>query len=163
MDLAMQLAWTALAVAAVALVARHRGPRGLWWLVAAACVVVAVDKAVDLQTHVFATGKAAARAALAALGLDGARKPVKAALLLAGTLAALAAFAWLLRRDRAIDAPKRLACAGLALVVALVGLRFAPGMGWLADVRASWAVEAVACGLVAIGLRGGFRRCDRTD
>jgi hypothetical protein len=163
MDLAMQLAWTVLAAAAVALVARRRGARGLWWLVAAACIVVAGDKWLDLQTAVFAAGKEAARGLLAALGLADARKPVKAALLLAATLVALAAIVWLARRDRAIDRDKQLAVAGLALVVALVGLRFAPGMAWLADPRAGWAVEVVALVLVGVGLRGGFRRCDRTD
>lgn len=163
MDLVMQAAWSVLAVAAAALLVRQRAPRGLWWLVAAACIVVAIDKAVDLQTRVFEGGKVALGAVLDGLGIGAARRAAKALALAVVTVGAIASLVWFVRRDRAIDRSKLLAVAGLALVLALVGVRILPGMAWLADPRAGWAVEAVACALVACGLRGGFRRCDRTD
>lgn len=163
MDAVMQVAWTALAVAAVALAAKLRRPRGLWPALAALCVVIAVDKAVDLQTPAYALARETARAALAAIGLADARRAVKAALLVAGTLVALAALVVLLRRSPRATRGERFAVAAFALVAALVGLRFVPGLGWLADPRLGWACEAVACGLLATGLADGFRRCDRTD
>jgi len=158
MDVVMQCAWTALAVAAVLLVLRPRGGRGLWWFVASACVVIALDKAIDVQTFVFHSAKELTGELLAAVGLAEARKRVKVAMLLAATIVGLAALLWLVRRDRAIDRAKLLACTGLALVMALVGIRAVPGLDRLADPRAGWVVEAIACSCVAAGLWGGFRR-----
>lgn len=163
MDGAMQAAWTLLALAAVLLVLRLRRPRGLWPALAALCVVIAVDKAVDLQTPAFAAAREAARALLGALGLAGARGVVKAALLLGATIVALGVVAVVLRRSPRATRGERLALAAFAAVAALVGLRFVPGLGWLADPRVGWACEALACGLLIAGLADGFRRCDRTD
>lgn len=163
MDGAMQAAWTLLALAAVRLVARLRAPRGLWPALAALCVVIAVDKAIDLQTPAFAAAREAARALLGALGLADARRAVKAALLVGATLVALGAAIVVLRRSPRATRGERFALAGFAVVAALVGLRFVPGLGWLADPRIGWACEAVACGLLVVGLADGFRRCDRTD
>lgn len=163
MDVVMQVAWTALAIAAVALAARLRAPRGLWPALAALCVVVAVDKAVDLQTPIFAAAREAARALLAAVGLADARRALKATLLVGGTLVALGVVAVVVRRSPRASRGERPALAAFAVVAALVGLRFVPGLGWLADPRLGWACEAVACGLLVAGLADGFRRCDRTD
>jgi hypothetical protein len=158
MDLLMQAAWTLLAVAAVLLPCRRRAPaRDAWWLVAAACCLVALDKAVDVQVWCFTTAKALVQAAVASLGLDGERRLLRHVLLVAATGAAVVGTVVLVRRDPDLDRAKRCALAGLVLVVLLVGLRLLPGFAWLHDERVGWLVEGLGCGLVAIGLRRGFR------
>ena len=163
MDLVMQCAWLALAVAAIALLARCPSPRGCWWIVAAGCALAAADEWFDLQSACFRFGKEVAGAALHAVGFDAHRPLAKVALLGFGTLAAVAAVWWFARRDRAFDRSKALACAGLALALAFVGARLLPGLTWLFDSPVGVAIEVVAWALVSIGVRGGFRRCDRTD
>jgi hypothetical protein len=163
MDLVMQLAWSALAAAAILLLLRRRAPHGAWWLVAAGCTLAAVDEWFDLQSAVFRFGKSAAEAALHGLGLDAHRAEAKVAALAVGTTAALVAVWWTACRDRAFDRSKALACAGLALALAFVGCRLLPGWTWLFDSHAGLAIEVAAWLLVSIGVRGGFRRCDRTD
>ncbi|MFN6194076.1 MAG: hypothetical protein ACK5BN_09680 [Planctomycetota bacterium] len=162
MDLVMQSAWLLLAVAAIALVARCRGPRGCWWLVTAGCVLAAVDEWFDLQSACFRLGKEVAGVALHAFGFDAQRPLAKVALLAAGTCLAVAAVWWAARRDRAFDRHKAIACAGLALALAFVGCRLLPGLVWLFDSALGLAIEAGAWCLVSIGVVGGLRRCDRT-
>jgi len=159
----MPLAWLALAVAATALLARCRSPGGCWWIVAAGCMFAAVDEWIDLQSACFRLGKAVAGAALHAFGLDAHRPLAKVALLGLGTLAAVTAVWWFARRDRAFDRSKAIACAGLALALVFVGARLLPGLTWLFDSPVGVAIEVVAWALISIGVRGGFRRCDRAD
>lgn len=159
-DFVMQIVWTALAAAAVALAAKLRAPRGLWPAFAALCVVIAIDKAVDLQTHAYVAATAMARALLDALGLADARGTVKAALLV---VVAAGIVAVILRSAPRATRGERFALAAFALVAALVGAHFVPGLGWLNASRLDWAGEALACGLLVAGLVDGFRRCGRAD
>ena len=163
MDLFMQIAWLALAIAAIALLARCPAPRGCWWIVAAGCTLAAIDEWFDLQSVAFRLGKWAAGAVVHAAGLDAHRSAAKVGVLVVGTAAAVAAVWWVARRDRAFHRDKALACAGLALALAFVGCRLLPGMTWLFDSDLGLAIEAAAWLLVSFGVRGGFRRCDRTD
>jgi hypothetical protein len=156
MDLVMQIAWIAAAAAAVVLVRRRRGsPRAIWRIAAAGLVVIALDKALDLQNLLLALAKWGVRE-LAGGDLGEHRQLLRDALLVAATIAGVAFVVWLSRRERARERGSLLALTGLAMVAVLVGLRLVPAFGTLHDERVGWLVEAVALACVGAGLRRGF-------
>lgn len=157
-DLITLVVWAVLAfVSGLLLWRRPAARRGAWLVVAGFCVVVAVDKAFDLQTIGYEVLRFVARGGEVLLELPEHDRRVKAGILLLGTMLAMAAIAFLVHRDRPLDGGRRPALLGIGLVVSLVGMRFVPGLGRLADERIGWAVEALAVACLGIGLRRGFR------
>jgi hypothetical protein len=151
--------WCTLAVAAVLLVARRpRLRRGTWPLVAACCCVIALDKAIDVQTVVYRLVRWCCRATESAFRLREQHPVVKACVLLTATGGVCAVAGWLLWRDRPLDRPRAFAAGGLLLVVLLVGLRLVPGLDWLDAESHGWIVEGAACAAIAFGLRGAWRQ-----
>lgn len=151
--------WTALTVGAF--VTRGRQPRdarGSWTLVAGFCALVVADKLFDLQTLVYAAGKAALRLLDPAYADEAHRVRVQLVLLPLVTLAALLLAWWLVRRDQNLDRAKVLALAALAGVVAYVGLRLVPGLRGLLAPPCGWWVEWGCCVLLATGEWLGCRR-----
>lgn len=149
--------WAVLAACALRLVRRlPRRERGAWLVVAIYCTIVAVDKAVDLQTVFYRVVQWALDVADPWLGVRAHRNLVKGLLLVPLTIVAVGGTLWLVRRDRHLDRGRKLAIAGLVLVLLLVGLRLLPPFRAL-DETACWVVEGLACGLIAWGLRLGWR------
>lgn len=136
---------------------RSAARRGVWLVVAGCCVVVALDKAVDLQVVGYELLRVVARAGEALLGAPAHDRRVKAGVLLASTAAAVAAIAWLVHRDRPLDGGRRSALLGILLVLSLVGMRFVPGLPWLADERVGWVIEGLAVACLCLGLRRALR------
>lgn len=150
--------WTLLALAAVLFVLRvPAARRGTWLLVALACTVVALDKAVDLQSLAYEVVRGGAHLLEAVLGARAQHAAVKAAILLGMTGCGVAAAVWWVRRDRPLDRPRWSAVCGLLLVVVYVGVRFLPGCASLAEEWVGWLVEAVAVALVASGIASAWR------
>ncbi|MFM1871504.1 MAG: hypothetical protein RL398_926 [Planctomycetota bacterium] len=160
-DVVTAVVWWGLAVACAALL--RAGARGLWWVVAAGVVTIAVDKLVDLQTRLYQLAKVVRNALDGPIDLHSHREGLKAAALVSVLVAVVIAALWLARRDRDIDRGKLLALGGLLVVGGLVTLRLVPGLGWLADERVSWAFEAVAVALLVAGLAAARRRLRRAD
>jgi len=155
-NLVMDLAWIAAAVAAVVLVRRRRGsPRAVWGITAAGLVVIALDKMLDLQNPLLALAKWSVRQ-LAGGELGEHRQQLRDALMVAGAIASVAFVVWLWRRERARERGSLLAVTGLAVIVVLVGLRLVPAFGVLDDDRVGWLVEAAALALVGAGLWRGL-------
>lgn len=164
MDLVMQLAWAALAVAAVVLVRRRIGrPRAGWRAVAVCLSTIAVDKAIDLQNLGLLLAKWAVRM-MAGGNLGEQRGAVRDVLLVSATLVALAAGVWFASLARRRDEPGLIAAiSGIGLIALLVGLRLVPVFAVLRDERVGWILEAAAIAVLACGLRQGFLASRRTS
>ena len=157
MDLLMDVLWTLLAAASVWLVVRlPAADRGAWLIVMTVCCLFAVDKALDVQVIFYDLMRTVVRAAEDWFDFQGDRWVVRGLLLVGGIVGIALVIRSCVRRDRDFDRGKRLAIAGLLLVVLMVGARLLPGFAWLADQRVGWAIEVAACGLVAAGVRAGF-------
>lgn len=155
-DVVTAVVWWGLAIGCAALL--RAGARGLWWVVAAGVLAIAVDKLVDLQSRLYQLARMVRNALDGPVDLHTHRDGLKAAALVAVLVLVGCAALWLARRDRDLDRAKLLALAGLLVVGGLVTLRLVPGLGWLADERASWACEALAVALLAAGLVAARRR-----
>jgi hypothetical protein len=146
------LAWAALAIVAARLVQRAPTSRhAAWALVAACCVVVAVDKTVDLQTAFYALAQRAVGALDPLLGLRARRDLVRVVLVVPALATVVLGGRWLARRNRAWGRAERLAMAGIALVLVYVGLRLLPGMGSVVDSGTDRVLELAALLLIASG------------
>ena len=150
--------WCTIAfVACLLLWRRPAARRGVWLVVAGCCVVIALDKAFDLQTIGYELLRVVARGGEALLELPAHDRRVKAGVLLVSTAAAVAAIAWLVHRDRPLDGGQRAALLGILLVLSLVGMRFLPGLPWLADERVGWVIEGLAATCLCLGFHQAFR------
>jgi hypothetical protein len=160
-DVVTAIVWAALAVGSIALVARlPRDTRGAWLVVAIYCCVVAVDKVVDLQMAAYHTAKWIVDATQPVLGLREHVRAVRLALMVALIALGVGGTVLMVRRDRELDVPRKLAIAGLLLIIAMVGARLVPGSPF-DDVIVDWVVEGVGCACVAAGLVLGWRTTAR--
>ena len=149
--------WSVLAAFALRLVWRlPPDRRGAWRVVAGYCSVVAIDKAVDLQTAFYQFVQWSLDTLDPWLGLRQHHRFVRFLLLVPMTAVAVGGTVWLVRRDPHLDRGRKLAIAGLVLVLLLVGLRLLPGFVML-DEQTGWVVEGLACLLISIGLLLGWR------
>jgi hypothetical protein len=130
--------------------------RGAWCVVAIYCVVVAVDKIVDLQMVFLQSVRWGLDVLDPWLGLRQHRLLVRVILLLLMAVIAIGGTVALVRRDRDFDAGKKLAISGLILVLLFVMGRMMPVLATVLSQTVCWVLEAVACLLIAIGLRVGF-------
>ena len=161
-DTVTLVVWAVLACLSLRLVWRlPASVRGAWYVVAIYCTVVAVDKFVDLQTAFYQTVRWSTEVLDPWLGLRQHRLFVRVLLLVPATIVAVGGTVALVRRDRNIDRAKKLAIGGLVLVLVFVAGRLLPGLRWLFSEAVCWGLEAVACLLIAAGLRLGFHnvRC----
>jgi hypothetical protein len=118
--------------------------------------VVAVDKFADLQTAFYTTVRWAIEVLDPWFGLRQHRLLVRLTLLVTMTLVAVGGTVILVRRDRSFDRGKKLAIAGLVLVLLFVAGRLLPGIRGLLNEAVCWGLEGVACLMIAMGLRMGF-------
>lgn len=157
-DLVTLVVWTALALAACALVRRQPpGQRGAWIVIALYCAVVALDKAVDLQGMSYLAVRLLPDLLERLTGWSGHRGLLRTLVVVLLAVGALAGTIWLARRDRRLDRARWLAIGGLLAVLLWVGLRPLLPRD-LHDEPIGWAIEAAACLAIAAGLRLGWRR-----
>jgi hypothetical protein len=151
-------AWCALALAALVVLWRTpRARRGAWYVVAGYCVVVATDKAIDVQMVVFQLVQWLAQQLDALAGTRVPRTAVRfGAVAVLGGVAAVVTV-WWVRRDPQLTRDKRLALLGLGVVMAYVAARMVPGLAILQHEAVGWLVEAVAIACLACGLWRGHR------
>lgn len=121
--------WALPALAASAVFLRSpRGGRASWAVVAGACAAIVADKLVDLQIRLYRLGKELVAGADPELRLRGEHLWLR--LLLLGGLFVAGAFALRFgaRLDRRPGRGKRVALAGLVLVLAFLGARLVPAL-----------------------------------
>ena len=153
------LLWSVPALLAVRAGLRSpRGERAVWWVVASACTVITLDKALDLQNVAHELGKRLVWTFAPGLTSSGGRPLARLALLGGLLLVASGVLYLLVRRDRAIGRSKRLSLSGLVLVMSYLGARLAPGLqdwfGMATPAGVGWsgvglAVE-LACWLLVV-------------
>ncbi|MBL9079502.1 MAG: hypothetical protein JNL08_18510 [Planctomycetes bacterium] len=144
--------------AAGAIVRCRRAPapvRPGWLLIAAALLLIVVDKAFDVHALAHAVGAWCAAALDPEHHLRGPNAAYRHVALALGAVGAVGAAAWWLRRDASFGRGKVLCCAGLGLVVALLAARLAPGLEAFLPDWITKAVELAAWLLVVTGLRRG--------
>lgn len=133
-----------------------RGTRATWLLVGAACAVIAVDKAVDLQTVAYHAAKDWIGRYAPELRAGGSAQGWRVALLVAGGTAGLLALWALARRDRQVrTAPKLLALSGLAGVIVYLAARLVPTLGEHFTTGLRWSVELTCWALIVTGAVAG--------
>lgn len=153
------LAWTTVMLFAVLLARRlGSGRRTAWALVAVCCGVVAVDKAIDLQTAFYVLGQRTVSALDPYLGLREHRALVRVVLVVPLIAAVVLGAVHLARRKHAWGRAERLALLGLALIPIYVASRLLPGMSHLVDSATDKAFELIALVLIVSGERLAFRR-----
>lgn len=151
------VAWAVLGIMSLRLVWRlPASRRGAWYVVSIYCAAVAVDKIVDLQMEFLLTVRWGMDVLDPWLGLRQHRPIVKVLLLLLMASVAVGGTVTLVRRDRDLDRGKKLAISGLILVLLFVAGRLLPGLATVFSEAVCWGLEAVACLLIATGLRIGF-------
>lgn len=128
------------------------GERRTWAVVAAACVVIVLDKTVDLQAFAMAAGRHLVHAYAPDLAAHGGRPLARAALLGAFFVAGCAGMFALVRGDRRLERRKLLALAGLVGVMAYLGARLVPAVGQRLGPAGGAAIELACCALVWTGL-----------
>jgi hypothetical protein len=154
------LAWTTLMLFAVLLARRlGSGRRSAWALVAVCCGVVAVDKAIDLQTAFYVLAQRTVGALDPYLGLREHRALGRVVLVVSLIALVVLAAVHLARSKHAWDRAERLALLGLALVPIYVGMRLLPGMSQLVDSATDNVIELIALALIASGERLALRQC----
>lgn len=147
--------------ARVASFRRDRGDARFWWFTAAALLLLAINKELDLQSAFTAIGKHVAMTQ----GWYGERRQVQLAFIVAVSLAGLVAAVVMLRAARRSDGSVRLAMAGLAFIGAFVVIRATSfhhidhwlGTGPLA-LRWNWILELGGIGIVAVAALSYARR-----
>jgi hypothetical protein len=162
-ELAFDLAlWSAPAIgAALCLRRTPSGERGAWWLVLAACVAILLDKAVDLQVVLYRFSVRVFDWLDPGRELrDGPLDP-RFAVLAIGALVALGLLILLARRDHALRGPKLVSLAGLALLVAWLGLRLAPAVRDRIPESAERGVELLCWLAILAGEIQSLRRVGR--
>ena len=152
------IVWAALTIGSVRVALNTpRGRRGTWVLVALFCGLFVADKLIDVQTTFYEAVRWLAHLAISQRVREGANDALRYALLLPLTGLALAGVVWLVRRDRYIDGPKRLALVGICGIMVYVGLRLLPPLAGKFDGFTGWLVELPCASLVFIGIRSGLR------
>lgn len=157
------LAWSTLMLLALVLARRlDAGRRSAWALVAACCGVVALDKAIDVQSAVYVLGQRMFGAMDPYLGLREHRALVRFVLVVPLLAVAVVGTLGLARTKRSWGSAERLGLLGLTLILVYVGLRLLPGMGQLVDSSADKVFELTALVVIASGERLAWRRSSRT-
>jgi hypothetical protein len=131
---------------------RETQARGAWLLVAAACVFICADKALDLHGAVLGLLRDATRAAAPELRAHGSAQGTRTLLLVLGGLGAGAGLWLLARRLGRGTGAVRLSLAGLSVVVALLAARLT-GPGKILEQRPALgiAVQLLGWSLVCAG------------
>jgi hypothetical protein len=153
------LAWTTLMIFALLLARRlGSGQRSAWAVVTACCGVVAVDKAIDLQSALYLLGQSTLGALDPYLGVREHRVLVRivlvAPVLVLGVLGAVG----IARRKRAWGQAERLSLLGLTLLLVYGGLRLLPGLGHLVDSATDIVLEVSVLLLIALSVRSAWTR-----
>lgn len=156
-DIITLVAWAVLGAMSLRMVWQlPASRRGAWYVVAIYCVAVAIDKIVDLQMVFLLTVRWGMDVLDPWLGLRQHRLVVRVILLLLLAIIAIGGTVTLVRRDRDFGTGKKLAISGLILVLLFVLGRMMPVLATVLSQTVCWVLEAVACLLIAIGLRVGF-------
>jgi hypothetical protein len=161
-DTITRAVWSVLAVFSLLLVRRlSTERRGAWCLVAFYCSVVAADKWVDLQTAFYHAVRWLLGCTESLLGLRDHKPVVRVLFLVLMTIGAVGGTVRVVWRDQRLDGAKKLAVAGLVLVLLLIGVRLLPGLGGILDESACWVLEGAACALIVAGLCKAWPRIGR--
>jgi hypothetical protein len=153
------LAWTTLMLFAVLLARRlGSGRRSAWALVAVCCGVVAVDKAIDLQTAFYVVGQRTVGALDPYLGLREHRALVRVVLVVPLIAVVVLGAVHMARKKHAWDRAEHLALLDLALVPIYVGLRLLPGLSNVFVGATDKVIELTALILIASGERIAWPR-----
>lgn len=138
----------------------HRGrpgARAAWALVAAACALIAVDKAVDFQTHLHALGQQLVARIDPGTSMRGEHVWMRLVLLGGLVLGGCAVLVAWLRFDSERRRAKQISLAGLALILAYLGARLVPSLKEPLAPPRGWVVEGLAWALVVGGELAGIR------
>lgn len=145
------LPWLVAAVAGSWLAFRSPpGGRAGWFLVAAICLVIVADKAVDVLQPVTQLGRQLVAMLDPETRLRGPRVLLRVALLGGLFLAGCLGFLLVLRRDQDLHKAKLLAIAGLVAVMGYLGARLLPAVAQSLTPWMEWTVQG-GCWLCVIG------------
>jgi len=102
------------------------GARNAWWLLAAGCAVIVLDKSFDFQMPLYQAGKNLVHTLDPELRLRGEHLWIRYVLLSGFFLIGCIGLFFFLRRDRDLSLAKGVSHLGLAMVMAYLGLRLVP-------------------------------------
>ncbi len=134
------------------------GGRSIWLVVALYCLVISIDKAVDLQMLAYVSGRWILHRLDSILSLEGGRGPIRTCLCGLCFLLGLGITIYLVRKDRHLSLAKVLALGSLLLIMAYVPLRLLPPLHPLQDPLVNWIIEGSCAGMVWLGLWLGWRK-----
>ena len=150
------LVWSLPAIGALARFVRApRGGRLGWLVIAAACAVVVLDKAIDVQTVLHHAGQDLVRAVDPEHRMRGPNAWMRWLLLGGGFLLATGLMVWVAVRDRDLTGGKRLSLVGLVMVLGYLGARLLPAVKARVEGGAGLAVEAVCWVVIVAGIARG--------
>lgn len=145
------------ALAALLLARSNPGVRAGWLVVALACVVICIDKAIDLQMRLMPWLRQLAHLIDPEASNTGSHRGTRIAIVGGAALMTMAGLWLVLRRDRQFDGPKRIAASGLCGIVCYLGARFLLPPGTTSEAT-DWIVGLCCWGLVMAGLGAALRR-----
>ena len=122
------------------------------------CLVISFEKAVDLQTVFYESGRWALHRLDSLLALEGGRNPIRTGLCGLCFLLGLVVTIFLVWKDKHLSLAKVIALGGLVLIMAYVPLRLLPPLRHLQDPPVSWIIEGSCAGLVWLGFWLGWRK-----
>lgn len=135
-----------------------KGLRAGWFVIALACSVVVLDKAVDLQIALHQLGQELVVRIDPRHRLKGPHAWMRVVLLGGLFLVAAAGLLLAVRRDHDLHAGKRIALAGLVGVLGYVGARLVPAIGKRLGEPTTWVIEISLWLVILVGLTRRGRR-----
>ena len=141
------------------------GKRGVWWVVAVYCLVISLDKVIDLQTVMYVSVRCLMLWLRSHLPIAGYWSGIRIGLCVLYLLAGLSVTGYLIRSDTAITRTKIVSLLGLVVILCYVALRLIPPVGAVLEPPVGWFVEGAGFTLVDLGLIQGWlevRRAPRS-